>query len=71
MRYKYEIIIYFSAPDDVFVAEVPELSGCTAHGNDPVEAARNIADAISLWIESAEEAGREVPKPKGRRLNFA
>jgi predicted RNase H-like HicB family nuclease len=27
---KYEIILYWSAPDDAFIAEVPELPGCMA-----------------------------------------
>ena len=31
--HKYEIIIYWSNEDQVFVAEVPELPGCMAHGN--------------------------------------
>jgi predicted RNase H-like HicB family nuclease len=30
--YKYEIIIYWSEEDSAFVAEVPELPGCLAHG---------------------------------------
>jgi len=29
---KYEVIIYWSDEDEAFVAEVPELPGCTAHG---------------------------------------
>jgi mRNA-degrading endonuclease toxin of MazEF toxin-antitoxin module len=29
---KYQIIIYWSEEDGVFVAEVPELPGCAAHG---------------------------------------
>ena len=30
--HKYEIIIYWSNEDGVFVGEVPELPGCMAHG---------------------------------------
>ena len=30
--YKYEIIIYWSDEDGVFVAEVPELPGCMSQG---------------------------------------
>ncbi len=30
---KYEIIIYWNEEDHVFVAEVPELPGCMAHGD--------------------------------------
>jgi predicted RNase H-like HicB family nuclease len=32
MTTKYEIIIYWSKEDEAFIAEVPELSGCLAHG---------------------------------------
>ena len=31
--HKYEIIIYWSNEDEAFVAEVPELPGCAAHGD--------------------------------------
>ncbi len=31
--HKYEIIIYWSNEDQAFVAEVPELPGCMAHGS--------------------------------------
>lgn len=30
---KYEVIIYWSKEDDVYVAEVPQLAGCAAHGD--------------------------------------
>jgi len=69
--YKYEIIIYWSDDDDAFVAEVPELPGCAVHGDTPDAALSSCADAISLWIETAREAGRPVPVPKGRRLRLA
>jgi predicted RNase H-like HicB family nuclease len=39
--HKYEIIIYWSREDQSFVAEVPELPGCTAHGNTPQETLAN------------------------------
>ena len=29
---KYEVIIYWSAEDKAFIAEVPELPGCAADG---------------------------------------
>lgn len=69
--YKYELIVYWSAPDDVFVAEVPELPGCMAHGDTPGEAVESVQDAIMLWIRTARELGRSVPEPKGRRLLLA
>jgi predicted RNase H-like HicB family nuclease len=68
---KYETIIYWSEEDGVFVAEVPELPGCIAHGDDQVTALRNVLDAISLWIDTAREFDEPIPEPKGRRLMLA
>lgn len=68
---KYEIIIFWSKLDQVFVAEVPELPGCMAHGESQESALSNAKDAIALWIDTAREFGDPVPEPKGRRLMFA
>ena len=69
--HKYEIILYWSNEDEVFIAEVPELRGCAAHGDDQESALRNIKDAMQFWIDRAEEMGRVVPEPKGERLMLA
>jgi predicted RNase H-like HicB family nuclease len=69
--HKYEIIIYWSREDQVFVAEVPELPGCMAHGATQQEALSNANEAIQLWIDTAEEFGDPVPEPKEQRLMFA
>ena len=69
--HKYEIIIYWSNEDDVFIAEAPELPGCTAHGHTHDEALDNCHVAIDLWLETAREFGRQIPEPKGRRLMYA
>jgi predicted RNase H-like HicB family nuclease len=68
---KYEVILYWSEEDGVFIAEVPELPGCIAHGGTQEEALGNSQDAIRLWIDTAKEFGDPVPEPKGRRLIFA
>jgi predicted RNase H-like HicB family nuclease len=69
--HRYEVIIYWSAEDQVFVAEVPELPGCAAHGSSPEAALAEAQEAISLWLETAREFGDPVPEPKGRRLQLA
>ena len=69
--YKYEIILYWSDEDRTFIAEVPELPGCMAHGDDWDSALQNISDAIEFWIERAQELGRVIPQPKGERLMLA
>lgn len=69
--HKYEIIIYWSEEDQAFVAEVPELPGCAAHGDTPDSALANCQEAIDLWLDTAKEFGRPIPVPKGRRLQLA
>ena len=69
--HKYEIILYWSDKDQLFVAEAPELPGCMAHGDDQEAALRNVKEAMQYWIERARELGRLVPEPKGERLIFA
>jgi predicted RNase H-like HicB family nuclease len=69
--HKYEVIIYWSDEDQVFIAEVPELPGCTAHGSSQEEALASANQAMQLWIDTAREFGRPVPEPKGHRLMLA
>ena len=71
MDNRYEIIIFWSDEDEAFVADVPELPGCMAHGPSHAEALANAEEAIELWLESAREFGRPIPQPKGRRLTYA
>ncbi len=68
---KYEIIIFWSAEDDSFIAEIPELPGCVAHGTTQEDALANAKEAEKLWLETAKEFGDPIPEPKGRRLVFA
>jgi predicted RNase H-like HicB family nuclease len=67
----YEIMIDWSDEDQVFVADLPELPGCIAHGDTPEAALANAKEAIQLWVETAQEFGDSVPEPKGRRLMLA
>jgi predicted RNase H-like HicB family nuclease len=68
---KYEIIIYWSDEDQAYVAEVPELPGCMAHGETYDAALANAKDAIALWLDTAREFNDPIPKPKGKRLAYA
>jgi predicted RNase H-like HicB family nuclease len=68
---RYEIIIYWSDEDQVFVAEAPELPGCMAHGKTEESALQNLKEAMQLWIDTARDYGDPIPEPKGRRLMYA
>ncbi len=62
---RYEIIIYWSDEDQAFIAEVPELTGCMAHGSTHEEVLVNIKSAMELWIKTAKEFNDPIPAPKG------
>lgn len=68
---RYEIIIYWSDEDNAYIAEVPELRGCMAHGENYESALKNAKEAVQLWIKTAKEFNDPIPEPKGRRLVFA
>ena len=61
---KYEIIIFWSEEDHAFIAEVPELQGCMAHGDSHEAALGSVRTAMELWIETAKEFDNPIPKPK-------
>ena len=66
--YRYEIILYWSAEDAAFIAEVPELRGCMAHGDTQGEALHQAQQAMAAWVEVAQEVGRPIPEPRGRLM---
>lgn len=68
MKYKYEIIIFWSSDDNLYIAEAPELAGCKADGSSYAEAVKNIEVVISEWIETATILKRSIPKPKGKLI---
>lgn len=67
-KIRYEMILYWSNEDEAFIAEVPELPGCSADGSTYQEAVANAEVVIQEWIETARELGRAVPEPRGRLL---
>ena len=70
--HRYEVVVSFGVPEiQAFIAEVPELPGCMAHGASHEEALRNANDAVQLWLDTANEFGDPIPQPKGQRLMLA
>ena len=65
---KYEIIIYWNETDKIFIAEIPELKGCIAHGQSQDEALKEVSIVAEEWMEIAKEKGWEIPQPKGRLI---
>jgi predicted RNase H-like HicB family nuclease len=65
---RYELIIFWDEPDEIFAVDVPELPGCMAHGRTKREAISNAEAAIDLWIETAKDDGIPIPEPRGRLI---
>lgn len=59
----YRIEVRWRAEDAVWVADVPELPFCTAHGPSPHQAVAEVEVAVQAWLEAARAAGRAVPSP--------
>lgn len=60
---KYLAKIYWSEEDESYVAEVPALPGCVSHGDTYEKAARNIREAMEVWLESAKRHSDPIPEP--------
>lgn len=57
----YKVCIFYSAEDEGFIAVVPDLPGCSSFGETREEALKEIRTALSLWLETAREIGKEIP----------
>ena len=54
----YPIEVHWSAEDDAWIADVPDLPYCTAHGPIP--------QAIEAWLDAARADGRPILEPSRR-----
>lgn len=59
----YPIVIFRTPSDELWVAKVPDLPGCSAHGDTAEEALREVQVALELWLEVAKEVGKPIPMP--------
>ncbi len=61
---KCSVIIYWNAADEVFVAEMPDLKGCIAHGETHHEALKQVNSVAKEWLKLAKEKGWYITEPK-------
>ena len=67
---RYHINVFYSPRDECFVADVPDLKSCSAFGDTPAEAVREVEVAIDLYLESCERHGDPIPEPRYRPLIY-
>lgn len=62
----YHINIFYSPEDEEYIADIPDLKYCSASGDTPEEALREVLIAKALWLEVAAEKGLPIPEPRYR-----
>ena len=65
---KYPVEIFYSAEEEGYIANVPDLRYCSAFGETPEEALREVQVAIKLHLDVLGETGRSIPKPNSRQI---
>lgn len=66
MRKDYHINIFYSEEDKGYIADIPDLKYCSAFGDTPEEALKELKIARKLWLDVAKESGKPIPKPRYR-----
>ncbi len=62
----YHINVFYSEDDRCYVADIPDLKFCSAFGDTPEEAVRELQVAKTAWLKVAKDGGKPIPKPKYR-----
>jgi predicted RNase H-like HicB family nuclease len=60
----YTLIVRWSSEDELFVATVKEIKGCTGHGDTEAEAIAMARDNLAEWIAFSLERGDGIPVPR-------
>lgn len=66
----YHINIFYSEEDEGYVADIPDLKYCSAIGDTPEEALKEVLIAKVTWLEVAHSEGKNIPQPKYRPVIY-
>ena len=62
----YHINVFYSEEDKGYIADIPDLSYCSAFGDSPEEALKEVQQAKLVWMDAAREKGKPIPRPRYR-----
>ena len=62
----YHINIFYSEEDEGYIADIPDLTYCSAFGETAVEALAEVELAKAAWLEAAKAEGKPIPTPRYR-----
>ena len=66
----YHINIFYSEDDGGYIADIPDLDACSAFGETPDDALREVQKAKALWLQAARAEGNPIPQPKYRPVIY-
>jgi len=66
----YHINIFYSDENGGYIADIPDLKACSAFGETPEEALREVEIAKAAWLEAARDSGKPIPPPKYRPVIY-
>lgn len=66
----YHINIFYSEEDEGYIADIPDLSHCSAFGESPEEALLEVLKAKEAWIAAARANNKPVPGPQYRPIIY-
>jgi len=66
MKTRYHINVFYSEEDKCYIADIPDLKYCSAHGATPEAALHEVLIAQQLTLESMRESRMRIPKAKYR-----
>ncbi len=60
----YHINIFYSEDDGGYIADIPDLTYCSAFGNTADEALAEVLIAKEAWLYAARKNKKPIPIPK-------
>ena len=67
----YHINVFFSDDDGGYIADIPDLKSCSAFGETPEMALREVLLAKDAWLKTAQARGKRIPEPRYRPAIYA
>ena len=66
----YHVNIFYSEEDDCYIADIPDLPNCSAFGETPDKALKEVQITKDLWIKTVKEMGKRIPRPRYRPVFY-
>ena len=66
----YHINIFYSKEDCGYIADIPDLDSCSAFGETPEQALKEVETAKKAWLKAARQAGKPIPLPRYRPVIY-